>query len=396
MKRVNTATAEEDNENSSDSYDSNHDESNPSTQGATSTDEPTKSRKTVSLKKAKLPKPAQRFQNSWLSENQFKDWLEKRAGFPYCKLCDCKLSCAKTALRRHVENKKHNEISRIKRQVTSPLSLLLGSRERAARMEIKLCHFIVEKNLPLSIVDDLLPVLRDLFPSDETLRQVTLGKQKATNIIRQVLGFHSIELCVSKLRTNKFSLIIDETTDRSTTSQLAILGIFFDEHNFRLETVMIDLIPLPNGAAATIYESLIKSLKDKDIPMRNVIGFCADTCNVMFGVNHSVAQMLVRDYPWIVAVKCSSHLIHLCSSYASTKLPKSLEDLCRNIYSHFSLSSKRTVAFKEFQEFLKLEELRILKPGILISNILCLNMFWYFSLSRSLILLYFFYKSSSD
>jgi hypothetical protein len=156
------------------------------------------------------------------------------------------------------------------------------------------------------------------------------------------------------------------------------------------------MIPLPNGAAATIYESLIKSLKDKDIPMRNVIGFCADTCNVMFRVNHSVAQMLVRDYPWIVAIKCSSHLIHLCSSYASTKLPKSLEDLCRNIYLHFSLSSKRTVAFKEFQEFLKLEELRILKPGILISNILCLNMFWYLSLSHSHILLYFFYKSSSD
>ena len=77
-----------------------------------------------------------------------------------------------------------------------------------------------------------------------------------------------------------------------------------------------DLLPLPNGAAATIYESLVNSLKEKDIPMENVIGFCADSCNVMFGVNHSVAQMLVRDYPWIVAVKCSAHLIHLCSSYS--------------------------------------------------------------------------------
>ena len=122
-----------------------------------------------------------------------------------------------------------------------------------------------------------------------------------------------------KLRANKFSLIIDETTDRSTTSQLPILGIFSDQHNFRLETVMIDFVPLPNGVAV-IYENLIKSLKDKDISMTNVIGFCADTCNVMFGVNHSTAQVLMRDYPWIVAVKCSSHLIHLCSSYTSTKL----------------------------------------------------------------------------
>ncbi len=94
--------------------------------------------------------------------------------------------------------------------------------------------------------------------------------------------------------------------------------------------------------------------------MTNVIDFCADSCNVMFGVNHSVAQMLTRDYPWIVAIKCSSHVIHLCSSYASMKLPKSVEDFCRNISSHFSLSSKRVEVFKEFQEFLDQGELKIL------------------------------------
>ena len=120
-------------------------------------------------------------------------------------------------------------------------------------MEIKLCSFIAEKNLPISIVEDLLPLLKDLFPSDEALRQVTLGKQKATNLIRQVLGFYSIQECVAKLKANKFSLIIDETTDRSTTSQLAILEVYFDEKNFKLETVLIDLVPLPNRVATTIY-----------------------------------------------------------------------------------------------------------------------------------------------
>ena len=84
------------------------------------------------------------FKILWLSENQFKDWLEKRAE-SYCKLCDCKLSCAKTALKRHIENKKHQEISQLKQQSIGTLSMLLGSREKAARMEIKLCSFIVEK-----------------------------------------------------------------------------------------------------------------------------------------------------------------------------------------------------------------------------------------------------------
>ena len=116
-------------------------ESNPATQAATLTDGPTRTTKT----KSKKAKYEEKFQNSWLSDNQFKDWLEKRAEFPYCKLCDCKLSCAKTALKQHIKNKKHQEISQLKQQSIGTLSMLLGSREKAARMEIKLCSFIVEK-----------------------------------------------------------------------------------------------------------------------------------------------------------------------------------------------------------------------------------------------------------
>lgn len=124
----------------------------------------------------------QRFQNSWLSESQFKDWLEKRDGVPHCKICHCELSCAKTAVRRHMENKKHKDVCRTKQQAIAPVRKLLGSRDKAAEMEIKLCSFVVEKNLSINIVEDLLPLLRDLFPPDETLRQLTLGKQKAIRI----------------------------------------------------------------------------------------------------------------------------------------------------------------------------------------------------------------------
>jgi hypothetical protein len=313
-------------------------------------DEPMAMGKPVTKKK----KYEQKFLNSWLSEPQFKCWLERRKDVPHCKICDCSLSCAKTALKRHMENKKHKDLSKIKEQVNRPItSTMFGPRANPARIEIKLCSFITEKNLPISIVEDLVPLLRNLFPSDPALREVKLGKQKATNVIRQVLGFHAIKKCVSKLRNEKFSVIIDETTDKSTTSQLAILAVYFNEKTFKLEIALVDLVPLSNGAAATIYKALLK----------NVIGFCADTCNVMFGANHSVAQMLVKDHPWIIPIKCSSHLIHLCSSHASKVFPKNVEDLCRNIFSHFSMSSKRCEAFKEFQQFFDLDELKILRPG---------------------------------
>ena len=135
-------------------------------------------------------------------------------------------------------------------------------------------------------------MLKNLFPSEEALRNVTLGKQKATNIIRQVLGIYSMKEMITNLKTNQFSLIIDETTDHSTTTQLVIVGTYFNEENFKLDCCLIDLITLSDGTATTIYESVIQCLRDKDIPMENVFGHSSDTCNVMFGTKHSVAQML--------------------------------------------------------------------------------------------------------
>ena len=83
----------------------------------------------------------------------------------------------------------------------------------------------------------------------------------------------------------------------------------------------------------------------------------------MFGEHNSVSQLLKSEIPNIQLVKCSCHLIHLASSYAVLKLPKSLEDLCRDIYTHFHRSSKRQDVYKEFQSFFNLEPAKLLAPG---------------------------------
>ena len=93
------------------------------------------------------------------------------------------------------------------------------SREESSSIEIKLCAFIAEHNLPISLSDDLIALLQSLFPLDNALKHATLGKQKATNVIRQVLGFDYLNEAVSALRSRKFSFIIDETTDKSTAKQ---------------------------------------------------------------------------------------------------------------------------------------------------------------------------------
>ena len=83
----------------------------------------------------------------------------------------------------------------------------------------------------------------------------------------------------------------------------------------------------------------------------------------MMGAHESVSSMIKQKFPWVVIVKCSCNMVHLVASYACKKLPKSMEDICRSIYSHFTHSAKRQYAFIEFQKFYQIDMHRILQAG---------------------------------
>ena len=103
---------------------------------------------------------------------------------------------------------------------------------RVKPMEIKLSAFLAEHDLAISLSDDLVNLLRSLFPKDDALKNLTLGEQKATNVIRQALGFDCLHETVTTLRSRLFSVIIDERTDLSTIKQLAVLATYFNWNSF--------------------------------------------------------------------------------------------------------------------------------------------------------------------
>lgn len=71
-----------------------------------------------------------------------------------------------------------------------------------------------------------------------------------------------------------------------------------------------------------------------------MIGFGVDNCSVMMGKNNSVRTRLIELLHNIFINSCACHLIHLCAVAANGKLPNYIEELTRDIYSHFSFSTK--------------------------------------------------------
>ena len=104
---------------------------------------------------------------------------------------------------------------------------------------------------------------------------------------------------------------------------------------------LVDMVETEDGTAAGIYSKIKETFNELNIPMANIIGYSSDTTNVMFGQYNSVSQLLKSEFNQVQVLKCSCHLIHLVSSQATLKLPKTVEDLCRDVYAHILCSSNR-------------------------------------------------------
>lgn len=96
------------------------------------------------------------------------------------------------------------------------------------------------------------------------------------------------------------------------------------------------------GRGATgksLYKGMKKTFKKHNVPLKNMIGFGADGCSVMMGLNNLVSSPFRSDYPGLVVMKCVCHSAHLCASEACKSLPRRCEDLAREVYNFFKCSS---------------------------------------------------------
>ncbi|KAG8175684.1 hypothetical protein JTE90_010159 [Oedothorax gibbosus] len=264
---------------------------------------------------------------------------------------------------KHSETKIHKRnLSQFQMQPT--FDKYISENDKLKQLETSICSFIVEHDLPISFVEPLSKFCKAL-PEKSVVKQLQLGKQKATNIIRQGLRPHFNRKLRDELNNNFFSVFIDETTDVSSNSMLGIVITYYSLAECCTKVDVLDVVQLGDWTADAIYQAMIGVLKENNVPLHNWVGFCADTTNVMMGLNNSVSQRVKENFPTVIIVKCSCHSIHLVSSYACKKLPSSLEDLVRTIYVHLKRSPKRQKGFEEFQKFFNEEQnpKNFLAPG---------------------------------
>lgn len=93
----------------------------------------------------------------------------------------------------------------------------------------------------------------------------------------------------------------------------------------------------------------------------DILGFAADSTNVIFGTNCSEVSKIEVVNPNCVFVKCVYHSVALAVSYACKELPRNIEQVVKDVYNYFSHSSKRQREFIEFQDIVGSDNHNILR-----------------------------------
>lgn len=245
-----------------------------------------------------------------------------------------------------------------------------SEEEKAKYAELKLAAFMAEHKIPHSSMDHLSDLLVDAFPDSNIAKNMKMKHTKLQVIINNVLSDSEKAALIADLKSQKKSVLIDESTDVASTKTMCVVVRYYDPKIGRVVSRLWELIDLfgeenvdHTTIAKRLFEVLIKSFEENCVPLNNIVGFGSDGCNTMMGCNNSVSSRFRQLCLGITIIKCVCHSLHLCSSEGCIELPSECEKLTRNIYNHFKTSSKRQSQLKAFQEFCDAKIHKMLRPA---------------------------------
>ncbi|KAJ8943785.1 hypothetical protein NQ314_009652 [Rhamnusium bicolor] len=190
-------------------------------------------------------------------------------------------------------------------------------------------------------------LLVNIFPNSKIAKDLAVRRTKSKAIITNVISpSHKNDLSAI-LKTTKFSVLTDESTDIAASKSACIVEKYFNEHFGKVMTSLWEVTSVfdekgdpqfleSQGTTEHLFSQIMTAFDKYNIPPTNINGFGSDGCNVMMGEYNSVSSRFKELCPDIFILKCICHSLHLCSSQACKSLSRATEDLARNIYTFFT------------------------------------------------------------
>ena len=293
---------------------------------------------------------------------------EKGSSMAFCTICNCHFSIKSSGrfdIKRHITSQKH-----ISAQKAAGSSNLLSSFKKiesdanfsAIRAEVVFTKFIIEKDLPIAISDDVGELLRTMYPNVPEMKNYKCARTKSTAIIHAMAEDKKKETVSNLLEIGVYSLSTDGGND-TKQKLFPVLVRYADTKSEKIVTdiLSVDTLESSTATGVDIFTHIKKKIDEHGLDLANCISFSVDNAAVMVGEKSGVAGYLHSKNKDINIIGCPCHRLNLAALKAANSLPHKLDQLLIDIYFFLDKSSKRVARLKELQDILGCQSHEIMK-----------------------------------
>ena len=257
-------------------------------------------------------------------------------------------------------------------------SMMTNCSEQAGRgllASYKISYLIAKCGKPHTIAENLIiPAVKEIMSTMfanpvDIISNIPLSNNSVSRRINDMADELTGAL-VAELKSTKFALQIDESTLRDSEALLLGYVRFLSKNDEIREELLFSEFLTADTKASTIFKTVEKVFKDKQIPMSNVIACATDGAPAMIGRHRGFIQHMKTASPGILAIHCIIHRQHLVAKHLSAELHESLQVFIKAVNKIKTSPSNDRLFRKlcqekdeEFQRLLLHTEVRWLSKG---------------------------------
>ncbi|MCO5587233.1 hypothetical protein L7F22_041180 [Adiantum nelumboides] len=167
------------------------------------------------------------------------------------------------------------------------------------------------------------------------------------------------------LQSPNYSLMVDETTDRSLEKHLIIYFSFLaptSASSSSAEIAFAKLLTVSDGCAQTKFDAIMKMIEEVGLNMQQLVGIATDGDSSMLGCHDGLVAKMKREISHLMSVHCIAHREALAVLDAVKCFPclPYIDKIANKVYSWISGSSVRHSCFQSLLKEMHLQVLEVL------------------------------------
>ena len=299
---------------------------------------------------------------------KIKDWaVQVGPGLYQCKVCPLaktnSFQKGKTDLFRHSESEKHrrhftsnNNSSRSQPSIVDIVNSQKkdATLEKTWDLEISLCLFLANHGIQYNAIDCLVKILKEKATDSEIIKNLKLGRTKASYIINNgIADFYENETVELLKNSNAFAASIDESEVNKVSQLEIIVSLAGGDNGMLKDTRHFSSIDIENTKSDTIRDALLDSLMHKEVNVKDkLVNVSTDNCPTMIGKHNGVVKKIQEIVPEVYETgQCNAHNIANTMKYAVESFDPDIKLACVNIYQ--DIGGAEGMGVKRMKEYEK-------------------------------------------